>query len=202
MAIRWVYPRACGGTGVCSRWWKLHQGLSPRVRGNLWNCPLDGGAIGSIPARAGEPRGRYQCRVLGRVYPRACGGTMDSTLEAADYEGLSPRVRGNQRAIEMSTQLIGSIPARAGEPGAGLANLTIQRVYPRACGGTSLLRPLTEGLWGLSPRVRGNLKRAAQPASASWSIPARAGEPRCRRASRWSRRVYPRACGGTLVQLE
>ena len=57
-AMEGVYPRACGGTpcGGC-----LHpgcRGLSPRVRGNLGAGVVDGLEEGSIPARAGEPRGR------------------------------------------------------------------------------------------------------------------------------------------------
>ena len=52
-----------------------------------------------------------------------------------------------------------------------------RKVYPRACGGTSLRRQLLEDPQGLSPRVR--------------------GEPLLGHG--WPRdlAVYPRACGGT-----
>ena len=70
----------------------------------------------SIPARAGEPivveHVRSPTEVI-KVYPRACGGTFDSSIK-------------------------GSIPARAGEPHApkGEARHRRIQVYPRACGGT------------------------------------------------------------------
>ena len=49
-----------------------------------------------------------------------------------------------------------SIPALAGEPGAGVAETTLYRVYPRACGGTSVFSDETLNAGGLSPRLRGN----------------------------------------------
>ncbi len=75
------------------------------------------------------------------------------------------------------------------------------RVYPRACGGTALSGRTRTTLRGLSPRLRGNPIEDRIPFSASWSIPAPAGEPvsgvhRYRHTG-----VYPRACGGTLVRL-
>ena len=35
------------------------QGLSPRVRGNLVHIALDSTLVGSIPARAGEPKALF-----------------------------------------------------------------------------------------------------------------------------------------------
>ena len=54
---------------------------------------------------------------------------------------------------------------------------------------------------GLSPRVRGNLAQLGQLPKGLGSIPARAGEPTCCATSRRRKRVYPRACGGTLAAL-
>ena len=53
-------------------------------------------------------------------------------------QGLSPRVRGNLVHIALDSTLVGSIPARAGEPHSGesLRMPSLDRVYPRACGGT------------------------------------------------------------------
>ena len=108
-----VYPRACGGNHSC-RQVDLRPivatGLSPRVRGNLSARRLHFGAvplIWSIPARAGEPRGRsafggcanpsgLSRRVRGNpacdrypavgvikgVYPRACGGTIVTSCQS------------------------------------------------------------------------------------------------------------------------
>ena len=70
-----VYPRVCGGT-FCSDWGEvLAYGLSPRVRGNLYQyCSIDV-MEGSIPACAGEPLLLSCIVVLLEVYPRVCGGT-------------------------------------------------------------------------------------------------------------------------------
>ena len=71
------------------------------------------------------------------------------------------------------------------------------KVYPRVCGGTDVLRLTGLLPKGLSPRVRGN--RRARPPGAGYagSIPACAGEPvksQCGLRELW---VYPRVCGGT-----
>ena len=73
----------------------------------------------------------------------------------------------------------------------------ISMVYPRACGGTPLVRRVNPYQYGLSPRVRGNHYIPDTGINPNRSIPARAGEPASRTASSPVRRVYPRACGGT-----
>ena len=155
-----VYPRACGGTrpvvsspGHC-------QGLSPRVRGNHFPVHVRVPFRGSIPARAGEPSRHRGGSNWPRVYPRACGGTNGVLSVAAAGIGLSPRVRGNRGANAHWSSFSRSIPARAGEP-VGFSRLGYsQRVYPRACGGTSsvwrCVAPGYPRACGLSPRVRGN----------------------------------------------
>ena len=153
--------------------------------------------IGSIPARAGEPRrlAVAACRV--RVYPRACGGTGYLTWDPASQAGLSPRVRGNLQPPLCQAIPQRSIPARAGEP-PRTGRLTGQAgVYPRACGGTGR-PPLKTWLnLGLSPRVRGNPLPPAGIPQSRRSIPARAGEPVSGGCWVSACQVYPRACGGT-----
>ena len=51
----WVYPRVCGGTSRSVRAVRIAGGLSPRVRGNRAGMVACDGAVGSIPACAGEP---------------------------------------------------------------------------------------------------------------------------------------------------
>ena len=210
-----VYPRACGGTAL-KLWsipapagerplvgWYLRAGLSPRLRGN----PAGGTGLSPrlnpvYPRACGGTTCRLHCYW---VYPRACGGT-------AFALGLSPRLRGNLRAISSGEPTDGSIPAPAGEP------LTQNeedgpRVYPRACGGTVWIPQLRRrsipapaghrlrvgqlaGLsprsipappTGLSPRLRGPASNGLSPR----------GEPM--RSLRFGImfRVYSRACGGT-----
>ena len=153
------------------------MGLSPRVRGNRRLQGLTGGCMRSIPARAGEPR----CSVWHgddvQVYPRACGGTVDELSVGYDFQGLSPRVRGNLRKEMMDTLSTGSIPARAGEPVALAVFPHAKWVYPRACGGTCVPDEPDPQMQGLSPRVRGNRIMGVYACTAVGSIPARAGEP-------------------------
>ena len=81
------------------------------------------------------------------------GAAMGALHEAY---GLSPRVRGNQRAAPGRRAERGSIPASAGEPPRTGTRSRPGRVYPRECGGTPpRCRPSRSGS-GLSPRVRGN----------------------------------------------
>ena len=73
----------------------LVEGLSPRVRGNLFRCKIDYPPPGSIPACAGEPLTMEALWVAIRVYPRVCGGTLETVPKIVHGMGLSPRVRGN-----------------------------------------------------------------------------------------------------------
>ena len=71
-----VYPRVCGGTPPQCPIILARRGLSPRMRGN----PIANGGGGlrdrSIPAYAGEPGITAPWRVVAKVYPRVCGGTL------------------------------------------------------------------------------------------------------------------------------
>ena len=107
-------------------------------------------------------------------------------------------MRGNHSSGGTSACGNRSIPAYAGEPSINDLQCLLTMVYPRVCGGTQAEVVVTAGDVGLSPRMRGNPAAAAVIVIVIVrSIPAYAGEPRCR-PSRWrSRWVYPRVCGGT-----
>ena len=192
-----VYPRACGGTWSQARIHRSILGLSPRVRGNHYDGKLIKLSMRSIPARAGEPPCQTNRQCLRWVYPRACGGTGAVRTANAAQTGLSPRVRGNQGFTPTQTRMQRSIPARAGEPGLRPSSNTRGTVYPRACGGTRAGRITSRSIFGLSPRVRGNLRD--EDVRTFWlrSIPARAGEPGAFSTAIPFQWVYPRACGGT-----
>ena len=175
----------------------MTKGLSPRVRGNPKRTAQDALQKRSIPARAGEPLGGAAvCSRVG-VYPRACGGTDQAPGPRRSPRGLSPRVRGNPTVASFNASGKGSIPARAGEPWFERIGREGKKVYPRACGGTSMVRSMVHLLIGLSPRVRGNPQPAGPGRAPGGSIPARAGEPVRTARATTSGRVYPRACGGT-----
>ena len=145
-----VYPRVCGGTAILVTYPRLTltrsipacagepgavttvvfyviaQGLSPRVRGNLYDnrarcsddfdrglSPRVRGNRGRAPRRRSRPDA---------VYPRVCGGTWIDALRGPD------------------TWLARSIPACAGEPAhiVGAIRDRLWAVYPRVCGGTDV----------------------------------------------------------------
>ena len=176
----------------------MRVGLSPRLRGNLFDYIPGEVNRGSIPALAGEPRFSKSVSRCCWVYPRACGGTSDPVLVALNIGGLSPRLRGNQLAGLAVRRSPRSIPALAGEPCPAEGAASAWGVYPRACGGTSAGHQVRPVRCGLSPRLRGNHRRTLVPPRISRSIPALAGEPTNRRISPCGGRVYPRACGGTV----
>ena len=104
-------------------------------------------------------------------------GNRPPTDQTLSRLGLSPRVRGNRDAEQQHNALHRSIPACAGEPGAGGGGRGHFQVYPRVCGGTFRGQSLDGSVQGLSPRVRGNLADAVELLGAVRSIPACAGEP-------------------------
>ena len=196
-----VYPRACGGTHTGQPLPCKCAGLSPRMRGNRSSMPQSSTWIGSIPAHAGEPKCGSCYDGIGRVYPRACGGTGVVISPRFQARGLSPRMRGNHALRTVDGRFHGSIPAHAGEPPASFSQAARPRVYPRACGGTPRIHASVGRRKGLSPRMRGNRPSAFPASSRAGSIPAHAGEPIQVAQGCIAGRVYPRACGGTVFTL-
>ena len=75
-----------------------------------------------------------------------------------------------------------------------------QTVYPRVCGGTLPILLIGGAIIGLSPRVRGNPYVRHWHCDNERSIPACAGEPAYPGSVAAMRSVYPRVCGGTLLE--
>ena len=174
---RAVYPRASGGTRAPPPMSSAARGLSPRERGNRSEHLGLMRYLGSIPARAGEPRCPQARLWPGWVYPRASGGTHCHVRIPFYSPGLSPRERGNRKALIAAFAAPWSIPARAGEPHTGSRSVAATRVYPRASGGTSVAVSGVRQSEGLSPRERGNRVAGRLLDVQRRSIPARAGEP-------------------------
>ena len=174
-SLPWVYPRACGGTGVGVAHTAQNRGLSPRLRGNRPTVIPRVKPPGSIPAPAGEPRRDTPSRLGLQVYPRACGGTEKGHSKQVGLTGLSPRLRGNQVLVYDILRKCGSIPAPAGEPSRLSGRGWPTTVYPRACGGTSAIKSSCYMSQGLSPRLRGNPWREHRVTLLRRSIPAPAG---------------------------
>ena len=177
VADRRVYPRVCGGTPAGA-------GRRPAK-------------AGSIPAYAGEPMRAWRRQTISTVYPRVCGGTSANPKIAFIPQGLSPRMRGNQRWLYSSSASDRSIPAYAGEPTSAVLLASSVEVYPRVCGGTHQGSRHHFPYRGLSPRMRGNQPRDPHFGQPERSIPAYAGEPPAISDSESGIWVYPRVCGGT-----
>ena len=159
--------------------------------------PPDCLAQRSIPAPAGEPSDVGNPGDDRGVYPRACGGTGFRSPVQLNFQGLSPRLRGNRGCLKWDYKAVRSIPAPAGEPFPPGVLPKLPRVYPRACGGTREYRACWCGREGLSPRLRGNLDLLEDFGHGLGSIPAPAGEPCGESPGPAGGPVYPRACGGT-----
>ena len=140
--------------------WKP-SGLSPRLRGNRAGAGPQELPLRSIPAPAGEPYLKAAVIRLSKVYPRACGGTAVNMHRRQHCIGLSPRLRGNRGEMPDIVLPDRSIPAPAGEPASALPRTALSPVYPRACGGTDVIREFQPDVSGLSPRLRGNLCKRA-----------------------------------------
>ena len=179
------------------RIWPVAMGLSPRVRGNPARRRRRKMTNGSIPACAGEPCSWTRTPMSQTVYPRVCGGTRYRAPPSCRIKGLSPRVRGNPAHERGRRWPRRSIPACAGEPMMMRTASATAAVYPRVCGGTSLVAFSSTAFSGLSPRVRGNHGLARAIDCHAGSIPACAGEPRIAPAGALPCAVYPRVCGGT-----
>ena len=74
--------------------------------------------------------------------------------------------------------------------------LVESEVYPRVCGGATVIRRGTNYDYGLSPRVRGSRRDTDRVKTGTRSIPACAGEPHLNEGAPDRVEVYPRVCGG------
>ena len=191
----------CGATGSGGVSLPLRSGLSPRVRGNRLLHLLKAIAQGPIPACAGQPKRPCAARAARRAYPRVCGATIESTAEGPQGEGLSPRVRGNQKKSRARKRMDGPIPACAGQPVQGAYRSPFGRAYPRVCGATAQWCDQPSPVYGLSPRVRGNRCWPRASLSALRPIPACAGQPQTVISNFCFIKAYPRVCGATMLLL-
>ena len=192
-----VYPRVCGGSVSGSCRVSFNEGLSPRVRGKQTPAERNSDGTRSIPACAGEARGRAACSAAAMVYPRVCGGSERLTPHLQIIPGLSPRVRGKRRLVGRAGICLGSIPACAGEAPGRLKRANSGGVYPRVCGGSVGGIRHAVRVSGLSPRVRGKHQRAVDDGDDVRSIPACAGEAIMAGLVTGLPQVYPRVCGGS-----
>ena len=95
-----VYPRVGGETMKETPMPDIVYGLSPRGRGNPRDAEAQAQNPGSIPAWAGKPAPPRRWLWCRGVYPRVGGETATAANRQTYGEGLSPRGRGNQQAMD------------------------------------------------------------------------------------------------------
>ena len=217
VAARRDHPRAGGATSYTLTACPMLRGPSPRGRGNQYLRGAHPVPLGTIPARAGQPATHYRALAHSGDHPRAGGATAMKPDDGMLAKGPSPRGRGNHQRPRRDGQLLGTIPARAGQPPGAAAREGRIMDHPRAGGATAGLGAAMSMYQGPSPRGRGNpilvavrrLVRGPSPRGRGnrvvgcgvperiGTIPARAGQPGARRHGPGSRGDHPRAGGAT-----
>src|SRR5579875_3156326 len=119
------------------------------------------------------------------------------SLSLPSDEGLSPRARGNRRAAADPSASSRPIPAGAGQPRAITYSIWTDRAYPRGRGATALGKTRLTPSSGLSPRARGNPRKAHARVVRRGPIPAGAGQPFEPAEKPYIERAYPRGRGAT-----
>jgi len=189
------------GRGTRARWavrqrpGRAFRGSSPRGRGTHRNVHADLRPLRFIPARAGNtPPGPGRSRSR-PVHPRAGGEHVLGEQPTGQIVGSSPRGRGTRAFSDRPRYGGRFIPARAGNTGPSGGSVILNTVHPRA-GGEHLGRHIEE--WregGSSPRGRGTRYCIPSPSTATWFIPARAGNTDALSARPGRFPVHPRAGG-------
>jgi len=192
------YPRSRGATFWASSTHSSIAGLSPLARGNphrgRWLHRRDG----TIPARAGQPTSRILYMTTLRDYPRSRGATEITSRPKNADPGLSPLARGNPAVHVAKRLLVGTIPARAGQPNSVSALIGFPWDYPRSRGATTCPRESRGPTRGLSPLARGNPSPCRIDVLVAGTIPARAGQPVDASVTLGTGGDYPRSRGATV----
>ena len=132
-----AYPRWRGATHLHVQSPTGCAGLSPLARGNLRPELAGKGLRGPIPAGAGQPPARSAPPRSSGAYPRWRGATGFERHHALNCSGLSPLARGNRIGVEAVRQIVGPIPAGAGQPCAPAGSGWGAWAYPRWRGATT-----------------------------------------------------------------
>ena len=111
-----VHPRVGGETAVFPIAPSPASGPSPRGRGNPHRPARRLRGRRSIPAWAGKPQLQRAGEPRTAVHPRVGGETGYAQQTYANWQGPSPRGRGNQGLQAPAPRRDGSIPAWAGKP--------------------------------------------------------------------------------------
>ena len=152
---RSVHPRARGERDPQTGQSSGIAGSSPRARGTPYRLELLQPLIRFIPARAGNAAPEPLAHVQQTVHPRARGERGIETLRELFDRGSSPRARGTRQLVHRFLDLLGFIPARAGNACMTHASMIGRAVHPRARGERPVYADPDGNEFGSSPRARG-----------------------------------------------
>ena len=110
-------------------------------------------------------------------------------------------MRGTLKITRMLRNIIGIIPAHAGNTVVRVLVSAAARDHPRACGEHMLNIALSRFKWGSSPRMRGTLRGNEHHDHMDGIIPAHAGNTKDNGGVTAENRDHPRACGEHYVPV-
>ena len=194
-----VHPRERGESPRVDDAHALRPGPSPRARGIPGHPGRQLGAVGSIPASAGNPPPAARGTMWSTVHPRERGESRRSAARCRPSRGPSPRARGIPGRAPAPTPKPGSIPASAGNPGAVDGARRRRGVHPRERGESACGSTTGASAWGPSPRARGIPRSGVLGGATAGSIPASAGNPPPTARPPCSPRVHPRERGESIA---
>ena len=155
---------------------RLRAGSSPLARGTPYLGAHVLQARGLIPARAGNtPAPRYAARPIW-AHPRSRGEHVVFMVSHSPAAGSSPLARGTRSVPGVGGEVVGLIPARAGNTYPGGATGRTRRAHPRSRGEHAFQPALTACAMGSSPLARGTLHRQKIPRPMDGLIPRSRGE--------------------------
>ena len=92
-----AHPRRCGADDRVLAIARGERGSSPQVRGRRVACQQPVGAVGLIPAGAGQTFTTNKYSKTRWAHPRRCGADLVLGGELLAHLGSSPQVRGRRR---------------------------------------------------------------------------------------------------------
>ena len=155
------HPRVCGEHRAVMDVIIKAPGSSPRMRGTpCWRL-VSVLVLGIIPAYAGNTPVPARLTFSRRDHPRVCGEHQVCQAHCRSPSGSSPRMRGTLDCDWFDGDVLGIIPAYAGNTCQSPCQNTSGRDHPRVCGEHALMASKMPVNAGSSPRMRGT--RGANP---------------------------------------
>ena len=159
---------------------ELLKGSSPRARGTDQRIRGSCRGRGIIPACAGNSAPTARSRCWCWDHPRVRGEQDADGLNSKPSPGSSPRARGTGLAIGRHHDVVGIIPACAGNSCSSPPANAGSRDHPRVRGEQCLRLYEQMSISGSSPRARGTVQRHLHGQLRGGIIPACAGNSSAR----------------------